>query len=282
MTIMDRTRDQAGRDTAGGTGMERPAQSGGYARSEERQGQPINVGQNERLASVAAGGLLALLGLSRRSLPGLLIGGVGGVMIYRGVTGHCHTYQALGFDTAREDQEQDEDEITDRGVSVVQSMLVNRPAEQLYSFWRDFDNLARIMTHVQSVRRIDDRRSHWSVEPAKVMGRYEWDAEITREEPNSLIAWRSLPGGDLQTQGEVRFSKALGDRGTLVHVRIDYIPPVGQVGKWLANVFGKFPRRMIRDDLKRFKALMEVGEVISLRGQPHGTCTGRGKRYESE
>jgi uncharacterized membrane protein len=114
------------------------------------------------------------------------------------------------------------------------------------------------------------------------MGRYEWDAEITREEPNSLIAWRSLPGGDLQTQGEVRFSKALGDRGTLVHVRIDYIPPVGQVGKWLANVFGKFPRRMIRDDLKRFKALMEVGEVISLRGQPHGTCTGRGKRYESE
>jgi len=147
------------------------------------QAQPqINVSTVERGVSVASGALLAILGLKRRSLGGLIIAGLGGALLKRGVTGHCEMYQSLGLNTAEEDDEQSEprDRAAKRGVQIERSFLIDRSPEDLYGFWRKFDNLPQIMTHLKEVRVMDDRRSHWvATAPAIAGGSVEWDAQIT-------------------------------------------------------------------------------------------------------
>jgi uncharacterized membrane protein len=172
-----------------------------------------------------------------------------------------------------------QEELDSRGIHVEQAFLINRSPEDLYQYWRNFENLPRIMTHLQRVTVYDDRRSHWAAKaPRLAGGSVEWDAEITADEPNQRIAWRSLPGSDIECAGEIRFSRAMGDRGTEVHVFMDYVPPAGRVGHWIATLFGEAPRRQMRDDLRNFKRLMEIGEIITTAGQPRGTCTGQGTR----
>jgi uncharacterized membrane protein len=105
-----------------------------------------------------------------------------------------------------------------------------------------------------------------------------WDAEITEDVPNERIAWRSLPGSEIDTAGHIRFTPAMGDRGTEVHVSMNYVPPAGRFGHWVATLFGESPQRQMRDDLRNFKRLMETGELPTTEGQPHGTCSGRGIR----
>src|SRR5687768_16693370 len=203
-----------------------------------------NVGQGERTVSVAAGAILALLGLMRGSGTGLLVAGVGGALIYRGVSGHCPAYGALGMssaepDTSYEGGQRAMERIEERGIHVEQAFLINRTPEDLYAHWRNFDNLPRIMTHLEAVTVIDERRSHWVAKAPRIAGgKVEWDAEITRDEPNRAIAWRSLPGSDVDTAGEIRFTPAMGDRGTEVHVFMDYVPPAGRLGHWVATLFG--------------------------------------------
>lgn len=245
---------------------------------------PVNVGQAERAVSLAAGSVLALSGLSRRSVPGLLVAAVGGALAYRGATGHCSTYQALGIDSAKgQDAKTPDEEIHARGIHVEQAFLINRSPEDLYQYWRKFDNLPAIMTHLQSVQILDERRSHWVAKAPKIVGgKAEWDAEIIHDEPNSRIGWHSLPGSQVDTVGEIRFTKAMGDRGTEVHVYMSYVPPAGVLGHWVATLFGEAPRRQMRDDLRNFKRLMETGEIATTKGQPRGNCTGTGKRDAGE
>lgn len=229
-----------------------------------------NVGDSERTASVVAGAILATLGLARRSLPGSIVAAVGGAMVYRGVTGHCHLYDALDIDTASD---------TARALEIEQTFLINRPAAELYAYWRDFNNLPKIMTHLESVRVIDERRSHWVAKAPRIVGgTVEWDAEVVRDEPNVAIAWRSLPNADVDNSGEVRFVPALGDRGTQVHVSMKYAPPGGRLGQLVATLSGENPNAQIREDLRKFKRVMEVGEAPTIVGQPRGTCTGHGMR----
>jgi uncharacterized membrane protein len=156
-------------------------------------------------------------------------------------------------------------------------MTINRSPWDLYQFWRNFDNLPRFMKHVKSVNVIDEKRSHWVVDgPAGKS--VEWDAEIINDEPNALIAWRSLANATVDNAGSVRFVPGPEGRGTEVRVVIDYIPPAGVVGKWVSMLFGKNPESEIREDLRRFKRVMETGEVPTTEGQPRGTCTGSGTR----
>jgi len=257
-------------------------------RQEMAAAQPMNgtanVGPDERTVSIAAGAILALQGLSRGTLPGMLCAGVGGLLVYRGYTGHCPVYQRLGFDTSRPDGQHGEDESYEHGLQVTTAFTINKPADELYRFWRNFENLPRFMDHLESVRVIDDRKSHWVAKAAGITGaKVEWDAEITRDDPNELIAWRSLPGSSVDTAGQVRFQPALGDRGTEVHVWMNYIPPGGRLGNWVAKLIGQNPKRVVREELRNFKRIMEIGEVLTIIGQQHGTCTGQGERYtESE
>jgi uncharacterized membrane protein len=231
------------------------------------------------MVSVAAGAIGTLMGLRRRDLTGLLIAGVGASLVYRGATGHCSAYEALGIDTAQDEREARPKRKGEHGTRVSESVLIDRSPEELYAFWRNFENLPMIMSHLESVQVLDERRSHWIAKaPSIAGGRIEWDAEITADEPNLLIAWRSLPKSGIEHRGSVRFVRAFGDRGTAVRVEIDYLPPAGQVGRWIAKLFGEEPEQQIRDDLRCFKATMEVGEVPTVVGQPRGTCLGQGRR----
>jgi uncharacterized membrane protein len=151
---------------------------------------------------------------------------------------------------------------------VRKTVTINRPLEELYAVWQDLERLPEFMEHVQSVTRDGGNHSHWVVKgPA---GRtYEWDAEMSLDPPH-LIAWRSMPGSDVQHDGEVQFLAAPDNRGTEVRVALRYDPPAGDTGAMLAKLFGNEPAQQLNTDLYRFKQLMEVGHIPSTEGQPHG------------
>jgi uncharacterized membrane protein len=228
-------------------------------------------GITERVTSLVAGGLLALLGLERRSVPGTLAALVGGALVYRGATGHCHGYAAMGINTNTDAGAGPAapQEYFERGIHVAESMTINRSPWDLYRFWRDFQNLPQFMRHVESVRVMNDRKSHWVIR-APAGSTVEWDAEIINDEPNALIAWRSLANANVDNAGSVRFVPGPEGRGTVVRVVIDYIPPAGKLGQWVASLFGTDPEQQVREDLRRFKQLMETGEIPTTKGQPSG------------
>jgi uncharacterized membrane protein len=230
----------------------------------------VNVGATERLISLAAGAILTGLGVSRRDLRGVLIAGVGGGLLFRGATGHCMAYEALGIDTTH-----DQTKLRGNGFRVTESFLIGKSPEELYKLWRNFENLPHIMTHLELVRVLDKRRSHWvATAPRIAGGTVEWDAEITADEPNRRIAWQSLPESAVDNWGSVEFVKAPGDRGTKVRVEMEYQPPAGQLGRLVAKLFGQAPEQQIREDLRRFKRVLETGEVPTTDGQPRGRCVG--------
>jgi uncharacterized membrane protein len=228
-----------------------------------------NVGGAERWVSIAAGGALAILGLLRRSPAGVAAAVAGGVLLYRGATGRCPVYGTLGVSTASEDTGEERYITGVRDVVVERVCTINRDADELYAYWRELENLPRFMHHLQSVTVLDDGRSRW-VARAPVGETVEWIAEITDDVENELIAWRSLPNVDVQNEGEVEFAPAPGGRGTEVRVTITYRPPWGIVGSMFAKLFGEEPSQQIEEDLRRFKQLMEAGEVATIEGQTHG------------
>lgn len=251
-----------------------------------------NVSEAERAVSLLAGGIIAGLGLTRRTVPGYIAAGIGAALAHRGLTGHCAMYSSMGVNTAEASQtrrdpvaagRQRERRIESKGVHVTEAFLIGKPAEELYSFWRNFENLPRIMPHLQRVTVIDSTKSHWVAKApsiaAPLSGEVSWDAEITRDEPNALISWRSLPGSTVDNAGTVRFSQAMGDRGTIVNVTLSYVPPAGKLGHAVAKLFGRDAAHEAREGLRSFKRYMETGEVPTTEGQPRGTCTGQGK-YE--
>ena len=240
-----------------------------------QQSDGLNVSEGERVVSVAAGSILGLLGVGRRDLTGLLIAGVGAGLIYRGASGRCPMYSSLGIDTAHIDGPSGKQ--TRPGIHIDESFLINKSPEELYSFWRDYENLPRVMTHLKSVRSTGERQSHWVAEAPKIAGgQIEWDAETISDEPNSRIAWRSVPGSKVETSGSISFLAAPGNRGTKVRVLMSYTPPGGKFGHWVAKLFGDSADQQIRDDLRNFKRTMEMGEIPTVTGQPHGTCMGQG------
>jgi uncharacterized membrane protein len=219
----------------------------------------VNVGGYERYASAVGGGALALYGLSRKSVPGLLLAGLGGALLYRGTTGHCKAYGALGIDTAKGKSGSAKGLLGGRGTRVVKSITINRPRAELFDFWRNFDNLPRVISHLASVTVTNDKRSHWKAKAPAGMS-VEWDAEILRERENRLIAWRSLEGADVENAGTVRFER-MPQQQTQIVVAIEYIPPGGVLGVGVAKLFGEDPERQLEEDLNRFKEMVERGEV---------------------
>jgi uncharacterized membrane protein len=233
-----------------------------------------NVGDGERQLSLGAGAMLAFLGLARRDIPGLLIAAAGGALVHRGATGRCHVYHALGINSA-DSESNGHDHLGVNGVEVVETFLIAKAPEELYNFWRKLENLPAIMSHLNSVQETDRRHSHWIAEaPAVAGGSVEWDAEIVDDQPNKRIAWRSLPEADVDNRGSVEFTTAPGDRGTIVRAKVQYLPPAGRAGHWIAQLFGSDPATSIREDLRNFKRIMEIGDILTTDGQPRGACFG--------
>jgi uncharacterized membrane protein len=158
---------------------------------------------------------------------------------------------------------------------------IKRPAQELYDFWHDFENLPRFMLHLELVEITGPRRSHW-VARAPAGKTVEWDAEIVEDVPGERIAWRSLAGSEIPNSGSVRFVKAPGDRGTEIHVEVLFDPPAGHVGQLAAKVFGEEPSQQIRDDLRRFKQITETGEVLLSDGSPEGAGSSLAKQHPSQ
>jgi uncharacterized membrane protein len=150
----------------------------------------------------------------------------------------------------------------DKGIiRTKRSITVWRPVEEVYEFWRNFENFPRFMRHLESVRVTGDRRSHW-VAKAPAGKAVEWDAETTEDRPNELIAWRSLPGSKVYNAGEVRFNPAPGGAGTELRVTLEYDPPFGKLGSKVAMLWREEPGQQVADDLRHFKQVMETGEIV--------------------
>jgi len=218
-------------------------------------GSARNISELEKWASIAAGAGLALYGVSRLRTNGWLWAGVGGLLLRRGVTSHCDLYEALGVNTASSDTR-----VAlggSRGVSVLERVTINRPIPELYRFWRNLENLPRFMRHLESVEKMTETISRWRVKgPAGLV--VEWEAEIYNEVPDKLIAWRSLEGADVVSAGSVNFDDAGPGRGTHVTAHLQYSPPGGKLGAKVARLFGSDAETEIREDLGRFKRLVEA------------------------
>ena len=147
-----------------------------------------------------------------------------------------------------------------RGFHVEEAITINRPLNEVYQFWRSFENHPRFMSHLDSVQSMGGGRSRWRAKgPAGLKA--EWDAEIVDERDNEWLAWRSLDGSDVKHRGAVSFDHAPGARGTEVRVELEYSPPAGAIGAAFARLFGHDPEQQLRDDLRRFKQLLEAGEI---------------------
>ena len=222
----------------------------------------INVGRTERWISGIAGAALIGYSLKARWLRGLLVpAGIG--LIGRAATGRSRVNRALGRNSARRDTSSPVASLArGEGTRTEQAVVIARPRDELFQYWRRFENLPRFMDNLESVTMLDGRRSHW-VAKGPLGARVEWDAEIHNEIPDELIAWRSLPGSEVDQAGSVHFAPAEGG-GTEVRVVLRYTVPGGKVSDAIAHLLGDEPERQIADDLRRFKQVMEAGDVPSV------------------
>jgi uncharacterized membrane protein len=230
-----------------------------------------NVNSRERWLSVVLGSAVAAYGLTRRSTTGIVIAGLGGALVWRGASGRCAVYNALGITSVAE-SDHDTSNVSvpyGRGVRVEQTVTIGLPPEEIYAFFRNFENLPRFMSHLLSVTVLDDKRSHW-VTKGPAGSDAEWDAEIINEIPNELIGWRSVDGSQIANAGSVHFKANPADRGTDVKVILRYDPPGGLLGAMTAKIFGEDPAHQVKEDLRALKMLLETGEIASTTGQPNG------------
>lgn len=221
----------------------------------------VNVGRTERWISGVAGALLLGYGLRRRRHRALLAPlGVG--LIGRAVSGRSLVNRALGRNTAIRTRTSPVASLErGEGTRIDRTTIIARSAPDLYRFWRQFDTLPRFMDNLESVTVRDERHSHW-VAKGPLGARVEWDAEVHNEIPNELIAWRSLPGSEVDQAGSVHFTP-IGE-GTEVRVVLRYAAPAGKLGDAVARMLGDNPSQQVADDLRRLKQVMEAGDVPTL------------------
>lgn len=226
-----------------------------------------NVNDAERWVSVVFGSALAAYGLKKRSGRGLVLSALGGALVWRGATGFCAVYDALGLSSNQHAHDDDHVSVPyGKGVRVEKAVTINAPPEQIYAFWRNFENLPRFMHNLEAVECHDRLRSHWTAKgPAGT--KVDWEAEIINEIPNELIGWRSIDGSKVNNAGSVHFEPAAGGRGTKVKVVLRYDPPAGVLGAAVSKVLGEDPAMNVQEDLRRLKMLLETGEIATIEGQ---------------
>jgi len=232
-----------------------------------------NVKTTGRVLSVLGGAALAYYGWNRKESPlSKSLTTLGAYLIFRGASGYCAFNDALHIDKGHSDN---------KGFEVKSSVTILKPREEVYQFWRQFENLPKFMDYLEEVREADGKRSHWVAKIPKniinkeALSTVEWDAEIIHQEENSRIVWRSLPGSEIENSGEVRFTDAPANRGTVVQATISYHPPLGLAGELAAGLLNPAFRELVKQDLRRFKRLLEAGEIPTIIGQPSGRKNGK-------
>ena len=221
----------------------------------------INVNTPERILSLAAGALLIYKGLKNlRDKPILAVTEAltGGLMLFRGATGHCPIYSQMGTDTSKVEN-----------INVKCNFTVNKNRADVYAFWRRLENLPLFMRHIKSVEELGEKTSRWKAKLPGNIGDVIWIAEIV-EDKDYFIGWQSKEGSDIFNAGKVEFKDAPGGQGTEIQAVISYKAPGGalgtQIGKLLNPVFENF----VREDVRNFKQFIESGEIPTIEGQPSG------------
>jgi uncharacterized membrane protein len=213
----------------------------------------VNIHDLERWATLAAASAVMVYGFTRRSLPGMCLAFAATPIAYRGVVGKWPFANGHADDTKSALS-------GDKGIHVIESIRLETPVDEVYRFWRQLENLPRVLTHLERVTDLGNGQSHWIARGPGGLG-VEWGAEIINEVENKVIGWRSLPGSDVVTAGSVTFSQVRGGRGTQLTVNLQYSPPAGRPGALLARVFGTEPAQTIREDLRHLKHMLEAGEI---------------------
>ncbi len=219
-----------------------------------------NVNVPERIMSILGGAFLTYKSINQfKKHPVFAIQEalLGGVMMYRGVTGFCPVYSVLDKDS------------TDQGaVNISESFIVNKPRAEVYAFWRRFENLPIFMKHLSSVEEHDETRSHWRANlPGEIL-KLSWNAEITREEENKYIGWASVNGSMVENAGKVTFNDAINGSGTELNVDISYFPPAGSLGHGIAQLLNGIFKNMVRHDITNFKYYIEGEEYKTSKHKP--------------
>lgn len=242
----------------GGMG-EMPARAGGRTSGRGDFASGVNVGDTERIVSAVAGGAMLWFGLARGALGGYALAGVGAALAYRGLSGYSVLYRRLGMDRSSHDVGRVQGNL---GIRLERAVSVDSTPEHAYRAWRHLPNLARFMSHVERVEDIHGTRSRWTVRTPAGM-KVTWDAEITNDVPNKVIAWRTVDTRVVEHAGSVTFDAAPDGRSTIVRVSMQYAPPAGALGHTLVSAFGADPQTQIEQDLVAFKRAMEAGELAA-------------------
>jgi uncharacterized membrane protein len=217
--------------------------SGSEFRQHARNGGTQNQAL-QRWGMLLGGGALTVYALTRKK-PGIALAAAGGLIAYRGAKMSSGKFRARA------------------------SFAINCSPETAYRMWRTLENLPIFMRHLESVRELGNGRYEWTaIGPLNT--RVRWQADITADRDNEYLGWRSTQDSDFQNWGSVEFRPAPGNRGTIVTAEMEYVPPAGMLGKAAAAIFGKDPEFTMREDLRRFKALIEMHEIPTTEGQPHG------------
>jgi uncharacterized membrane protein len=220
----------------------------------------INVSWNERVVSAGLGGYLLGAGiknLGRKPIKGIIQTLLGTYFLYRGSSGNCMLYSALGRDADAHHAE---------SVNIRTSMKVDKPRQEVYQFWRRLENLPRFMKHLLAVKEIDGRRSHWEAVLPGSIATLKWDAEIVKETPDQLIGWQSVANSMIENAGKVEFRDA-PDGGTELDIIISYRPPAGDLGAGIARLLNPIFRKVVTDDVKNFKYYIENLDANAYIGQ---------------
>ena len=218
-----------------------------FSPKEER---PFNVSNFERGLSVAIGAWMLYRGLKKLGkspIRNLIKASTGAGLMLRGVTGYCPVYNHFDIDGNKTSS-----------VNIRSTVIVNKPREEVYAFWRRLENLPLFMRHLESVQEIDETRSHWEAKTPNNMVTIKWDAEIVKDDEHRLLSWQSLPGSTIENAGKVEFRNALGDRGTELRIMITYRPPAGNIGTQVARLLNPIFEKMVKEDITNFKQFIEL------------------------
>lgn len=216
-----------------------------------------NVGKTERILSLLGGTYMLYDGLLKDN-KSFVEAAFAGYLLFRGTTGFCGLYNLMG---------KTKPDARSRNVNIQVTQLVERPREEVYEFWRKFENLPMFMEHLESVKSLNDHISVWKAEGPAGMGTMTWKSEIVKERPNELIGWQSLPGSAVENAGKVEFKDVEGF-GTEVHVVISYSAPGGIPGEGAARLINGVFEDMVREDIENFKEFMEEWKVPGINEQP--------------
>jgi len=211
----------------------------------------VNVGSAERVISALGGAALTVMALrDLKSQAGISMLLTGGFLLVRGLSGYCAVNNAIGRNTARK---------AGSPVEVTTSVSLNKPVSEVYSFWRKLENLPRFMSHLEKVEEIDQTRSRWTAKGPAGVGSVSWEAEILEDHQNEFISWRTLPGSTVDNAGQVRFRGT--PNGTEIRVQMTYRLPAGDVGGVAAKIFSPMAEKMMRDDIRDLKRVLETGQT---------------------